>query len=237
MAAFSARWHRRGQESPEESRKRKRVYLAGGGVIAIVIAVAVYFMISGNGVGTNPNLGALVTTFLPGELQKVPNACTTVPASTLSQDLPGQIKQSAPPLNSGEQSQCSWTTPNTSRNYRVLEVNLSAYSPSTLASGDGSATFAAIDAYTSAQNAKQKPGGGQKPATIANLPNLGSAAFSAVQQFQEKGSITDMATVEVRYHNVIVQVVLNAIGGQQSPSALASQAQSIAQQVTSKVSG
>ena len=243
MAAFSARWHRRGQESLEG--QRKRLYLAGGGVVAVAIAVLVYFLTGGGGGPANTGLKDLVTTFLPGELQQVPNACTSVSSSTLSQALSGPLKQAAPPLNTGAQSQCTWTLDNPPT-YRVLEVNLNAYAPSSLASGDGSATFAAIDAFGQAQNNKQKPkaGSGQPTGTVTTIPNLGSSAFSAMQQFRENGATMDMATVEVRYHNVIIQVVLNGIDhsdtgkqyGPVSQSTLLSQAQSIAQQVTSKVS-
>lgn len=243
MMAFSERWRRRGQDTPDEARKR-RLFMAGGGAAAVVIAVLVYFFTVGGGGAANTGLGSLVTTFLPGELQQVPNACASVTPATLDQALPGPRKQAAPPLNSGAQSQCTWTLDN-APTYRVLEVNMSAYSPSGLASGDGSATFAAEDAYAEAENAKEKPGpnSGQPPAAVASLPNLGSSAFSATQQFSSNGAIMDMATVYVRYRNVMIQVVLNGIdhsgqGKQYGPvsiNTLLSQAQSVAQQVTAKV--
>jgi hypothetical protein len=246
MAAFSERWHRRGQDGPADQRKRLRLYIAAGGVAAVAIAVLVYFLTAGNGGAANTSIGSLITTFLPGELQQVPNACTSVSSGTLSQDLPGHPKEASPPLNTGAQSQCTWTLDN-APTYRVLEVAMTAYSPSGLASGDGSATFAAEDAYAEAEAAKQKPGSGsgQPQATVATIPNLGSSAFSAAQRFSENGAIVDVATVYVRYRNVIIQVVLNGIdhssGPQQygpvSQSALLSQAQSVAQQVTGKVTG
>jgi hypothetical protein len=246
MAAFSERWQMRGQEDEGDPRKRWRLYLGGGVVAAVIIAVVVYFLTAGSGGAANTGLGSLVTTFLPGELQQVPNACSSVSSGTLSQYLPGQLKEASPPLNTGAQSQCTWTLDN-APTYRVLEVYLTAYSPSGLASGDGSATFAAEDAYAEAENAKQKPGpkSGQSPATVASVPNLGSSAFSATQVFTENGAIMDMATVYVRYRNVTIQVVLNGIdhnsGGKQygpvSKATLLSQAQSVAKQVTTKVTG
>jgi hypothetical protein len=246
MAAFSERWHTRGQEDEGDPRKRWGLYLGGGVVAAVIIAVVVYFLTAGSGGAANTGLGSLVTTFLPGELQQVPNACSSVSSGTLSQYLPGQLKEASPPLNTGAQSQCTWTLDN-APTYRVLEVYLTAYSPSGLASGDGSATFAAEDAYAEAENAKQKPGpkSGQSPATVASVPNLGSSAFSTTQVFTENGAIMDMATVYVRYRNVIIQVVLNGIdhnsGGKQygpvSKATLLSQAQSVAKQVTTKVTG
>lgn len=243
MAAFSERWRRRGQDSAADRRRRKRLYLAAGGVAVIAIAALVYYLVGG-GSTTNTGINSLVTSFLPGEMKSVPNSCTAVPSGTISQNLPGPTKQVAPPMNSGQQSQCTWTLDHPPT-YRVLEVNLTAESPSGLASGDGSATFAAQDAYAAAEAAKKKPAGaGQPAATIKDVPNLGDSAFSAFQQFNSGGSVMDMATVEVRYHNVIIQIVLNGIDhsskgnyGPVSQSTLTSQAQTIAQQVTSKVTG
>jgi hypothetical protein len=246
MAAFSERWQQRGREDEGDPRKRWRLYLGGGVVAAVIIAVVAYFLTAGGGGAANTGLGSLVTTFLPGELQQVPNACSSLSSGTLSQYLPGQLKEASPPLNTGSQSQCTWTLDN-APTYRVLEVYLTAYSPSGLASGDGSATFAAEDAYAEAEAVKQKPGpkSGQSAATVANVSNLGSSAFSATQVFTENGAVMDMATVYVRYHNVIIQVVLNGMdhnsGGKQygpvSKSTLLSQAQAVAKQVTTKVTG
>lgn len=246
MAAFSERWQRRGQDGPADRRRRKRLYMITGGVAVIAIAAVVYFFTAGPGGTTNTGINSLVTSFLPGELKSVPNSCTAVPSGTVSQVLPGPAKQAAPPINSGQQSsQCTWTLDNPPT-YRVLEANLTAEAPSGLASGDGSATFAAEDAFNAAEAAKKKPGAaGQAPATITDVPNLGDSAFSAFQQFKSGGSIMDMATVEVRYHNVIIQIVLNGIDhsstgkqyGPVSQSTLTSQAESVAQQVTTKVKG
>jgi hypothetical protein len=251
MEAFSERWRRRGSESREERRadrrKRRRLLFAGGGVLAVVIAVAVYFLTAGSGGSANLGLGSLVTTFLPGELQQVPNACTSVPAGTLSEYLPGQPKMAAPPLNTGAQSQCTWTLDNPPH-YRVLEVNMQAYSPSGLAPGDGSATFAAEYAYAQDESAKQDPGprSGEPKAAITDLNGMpggnDTVAFEATQVFNTGGAITDVATVYVRYRNVIVTVVLNGLDhankgnyGPESPSVLATAAQTVAQQVTGQL--
>jgi hypothetical protein len=251
MEAFSERWRRRGSESRgdrrADRRKRRRTLIIAGGGAAVVIAVAVYFLTGSNGSSANLGLGSLVTTFLPGELQQVPNACTSVPSATLTQDLPGQPKVAVPPLNSGANSQCTWTLDKPPV-YRVLEVNMQAYSPSGLASGDGSATFAAEDAYAEDETAKQKPGprSGQPAATVTDLSGLpggnDTVAFEATQVFHVNGATTDVSTVVVRYRNVIVTVVLNGLDhantgnyGPVSPSALNSQAQTVAQQVTSKL--
>jgi hypothetical protein len=254
MEAFSERWHRRGSESREERRadrrKRRRLLVIGGGAAAVVIAVAVYFLTStGGGSAANLGLNSLVTTFLPGELQQVPNACDSVPGATLAQDLPGQLKVAEPPLNTGANSQCTWTLDKAPM-YRVLEVNLQAYSPSGLASGDGSATFAAEDAYSELESAKLKPGprSGQPPATVTDLPGMpggsGTSAFLATQVFNVDGAITDVATVDVRYRNVIVTVVLNGTDhankgnyGPVSQADLSAAAQTVAREVTGKLVG
>ena len=213
---------------------------------AVVIAVLVYFFAGGSSGPANTGIGALVTSFLPGELQQVPNACGILPSSTINQFLPGQQKVVEPPLNSGAQSECTWTVDNPPT-YRVLEVNLTAYSPNALvAYGNGSATFAAEYAYAEDETAEQHPGpkSGQPAATTANIQNLGSSAFSSVQVFHSSGGVTDVAAVYVRYRNVIVQVVVNGLdqgskGGKQygpvSQSTLLSAARTVAQQATAKV--
>ena len=248
MEAFSERWRRRGADSREERRadrrKRRRLLFAAGGAGAVVIAVAVYFLTSGGNSSANLGFGSLVTTFLPGELQQVPDACTAVPAATLSEYLPGKPKMAAPPLNTGAQSQCTWTLDNPPH-YRVLEVSMQAYSPSGLAPGDGSATFAAEYAYAQDESAKQNPGprSGEPKATVTDLNGLPggneTVAFEATQVFSTGGAITDVATVYVRYRNVIVTVVVNGLDhankgnyGPESPSVLAAAAQTAGQQVT-----
>lgn len=251
MEAFSERWHRRGSESRNERRadrrKRRRQLFAGGGVLAVGIAVAVYFLTSGGSGSANVGLGSLVTTFLPGELQQVPNACTAVPSGTLGQYLPGQPKMAAPPLNSGAQSECTWTLDKPPI-YRVLEVNMQAYSPSGLAPGDGSATFAAEYAYAQDETSKQEPGphSGEPKATITDLNGMpggnDTVAFEATQVFNSGGATTDVVTVYVRYRNVIVTVVMNGLDhankghyGPESPSQLAGAAQTVATQVTGQL--
>ena len=249
--AFSERWRRRGSASRgdrrADRRRRRRLLAAGAGAVAVVIAVVVYFVTGGSGSSANLGLGSLVTTFLPGELQQVPNACTSVPDAALGQYLPGQRKVAAPPLNSGANTQCTWTLDKPPL-YRVLEVNIQVYSPSGLASGNGSATFAAIDAYAEAETAKQKPGprSGQPKATVTDVSGMpggrDSVAFQATQVFQNSGAVTDMATVVVRYRNVIVTVVMNGLDhantgtyGPVSPSLLSSAAQTVAREVTGEL--
>jgi hypothetical protein len=220
VEAFSERWHRRGQESQDDEqragrRKRRRLLIAVGAVLALVIGAAAYLLSGGPG-AANLGFGSFVTNFLPGELQQVPDPCTTVPAATLNQFLPGTRKQAAPPLNSGANTQCTWTL-DAAPTYRVLEVQLQAYSPSGLASGDGSATFAAEDAYQSFENEYTSPGpkSGQPKAVVTDLSGMpgGSqtSAFQATQVFDRGGAVTDVANVYVRYRNVIITVIVDGL--------------------------
>lgn len=219
VEAFSERWHRRGLDSRDEQRssrrKRRRLLIVGGSVAALVIAVAVYLLSGGPG-AANLGFGNFVTSFLPGELQQVPNPCTSVPSATVSQYLPGKTRQAAPPLNSGNNTECTWTL-DSPPTYRVLQVQLQAYSPSGLASGNGSATFAAQDAFQSFENGFAKPGAksGQPPATVTDLNGMpgGSqtSAFQATEVFNRGGATMDVANVLVRYRNVIITVVVDGL--------------------------
>jgi hypothetical protein len=251
MEAFSERWRRRGSESRGERRadrrKRRRLMVICGAAAAVVIAVAVYFIGGGSGNPAGVGLNSLITTFLPGEIQQVPNACDTVSSATLGQYLPGQTRVAVPPLNSGMNTQCTWTLDKAPL-YRVLEVNIEAYSPSGLASGDGSATFAAIDAYTDDEQLKQNPGAhsGQPKATVTDLSSMPGGsdtfAFQATQVFNVNGATTDVATVVVRYRNVIITVVMNGLEhsnvgtyGPVSMSDLTTAATTVAQEAAGKL--
>ncbi len=125
-------------------------------VVVIVAVIVVVLVVPGfNPATVTP--GTLITAFLPGEIQKVPSACPAVPASTLSTYLPGKTKQAAPPaLDGALDSQCDWTL-DQRPTYRLLQLDIRAETPSGLASGTGSATFAAIDAYAVAMQEKQDP--------------------------------------------------------------------------------
>jgi hypothetical protein len=263
VEAFSARWHRRGLDSRDERRSgrrnRRRILFAGGGVAVVVIAVLVYFLTgSGGGNSANLGLGSLVTGFLPGEVESVPDACDTVPNATLSQYLPGTPKQAAPPLNSGQNSQCTWTLDNPPT-YRVLEVQIEAYTPSALVAnsngtglvpeGNGSATYAAEAALASYDYnlANPAPKSGQPTATIAQVPGMpggnDTSAFSATQVFNRSAGVTDEATVYVRYRNVIITAVLEGLDqpsgakkyGPVVMSDLTSAARTVAKQVASQI--
>jgi len=251
VEAFTARWHRRGLDPRDDQRsdrrKRRRVLFAGGGVAAVVIAVAMYFLLIGGGGSADLGFGSLVTTFLPGEVQSVPDACNTVPAGLLTEYLPGTLKQAAPPLNTGANSECTWTLDN-APTYRVLQVQLEAYSPSALY-GNGSATVAAEVAYGSSRTGYTNPGpkSGAPTATVTDLSGMpggnDTSAFEATQVFNRDGAITDVATVYVRYRNVIVTVVVDGLDqasgakkyGPVAVSDLSAAAKSVAKQVAGQI--
>jgi hypothetical protein len=150
----------------------------------------------------------LVTTFQPGDFRSVPNACGAVSSATIGQFLPGKVARVSQALGSSVQSQCTWTL-DAKPDFRVLTVTSQAYSPSLLASGDGSATFSATDAYGDELQNLQHPAKKTKapPALVGSVAGLGSIAFSALQVFhQGGGNITDEVTVVARDHNVLIIV-------------------------------
>jgi hypothetical protein len=211
--------------------------LAAPAVAAGAVTAAVLLLAGGSG-PASVTPGSLITTFQPGELQQVPDACGSVPAATVQQYLPGKVTVTSPlPLDGAAESACDWTI-DRAPVYRLLELNVLAYAPSGLASGDGSATFAAIDAYNATlQDMARPPKHSPDPrATVVTLGGFGNQAFSAVQVFREGGAVTDVATVVVRYHNVVVTVRLNGLQhsnrgryGPVSTSALSAAAMAFAQ--------
>ena len=206
----------RGRQAAARARRNRRsIYLWGGVLaVAVLVGVGVWFLVSG---GSKPNAAPnpLVTTFLPGEFKTVPNACTAVTASTLGQYLPGKRVVASPnSLDGGEASLCSWTLDHRPL-YRLLNVQVQAYTPNGLASGDGSATFAAIDGYTAALQQKTSPPKATHlpKATITAISGLGTKAFSALQITRSPGLKTDLMTVVVRDRNVVLTAVLQGNSG------------------------
>jgi hypothetical protein len=203
-----------GRAARAAARRRRRWYVLAGGLVGLAAGVTVVVLVT-SGASTPPSVtpNALITTFQPGEFQQVPDACGTVPAATVQQYLPGQPKVASPlPIDGSLESACNWTI-DKAPVYRLLELNLLAYAPNGLASGNGSATSAAIDAYeTALQNTENPPKDSPDPrATVTLLPGFGNQAFSSLQVFREGGAVTDVATVVVRYHNVVVTVTVNGL--------------------------
>lgn len=203
-------------------RARRWMYLwAAAGVVVIVVAVVEVPKLLSH---PRPSpFGNEVTTFQAGEMRTVPNACTAVSTATLNTYLPGTRHKVVPNSPNGRaESLCDWTV-DTPPRYRLLDVNVQAYTPSGLASGDGSATNAATDAYQQAMQQKSHPpkGSHQPAAAMTALPGVGSAAFSALQVPTGGGDKTDLVTVVIRRRNVLITVVLDGLahspGGQYGP--------------------
>ena len=224
----------------------ERWLVTGGGAAVLAAAVlAVVLLTGGHKAPANVTPGALITTFQAGELRQVPNACHVVPAATVQQYLPGTAKVASPlPVNGSAGSACNWTIDQPPR-YRLMELSLQAYAPNGLASGNGSATFAATDAYQLALQEMQTPpknSPSASRATVRELSGFGSQAFSARQVFHVGGAVTDVATVMVRYHNVVVAVTLDGLArsnrgnyGPVSQSQLAQAAMAFAQAAESSL--
>jgi hypothetical protein len=222
------------------ARRRRRWLVTGGGLAVLAGAVlAVVLLTGGHKAPAVVTPGALITAFQPGELRQVPNACHVVPAATVQQYLPGQAKVASPlPVNGSAGSACNWTIDQPPR-YRLMELSLQAYAPNGLASGDGSATSAATDAYQLALAELRTPPKNSPStarATVRELSGFGSQAFTAQQSFHVGGAVTDVATVMVRYHNVVVTVTLDGLArsnrgnyGPVSQSQLAQAAMAFAQ--------
>jgi hypothetical protein len=201
----------RSRKAAARSRRRSRItWVWGVAALAVVLIVAgVLFMLGGHQPAPASHDG-FVTTFQRGELAAVPDSCTAVTSATLDQYLPGKRRMVAPhSLDGNAQSLCNWTL-DAPPVYRVLEVNVQAYSPSGLATGNGSATNAAIDAYQQAMGAMRHPlkATHLPPATVEELHGLGTAAFAAMQVVQARPDPTDLETVVARDHNVIITVVM-----------------------------
>lgn len=203
-------------------RARRWMYLwAAVGVAVIVVAVVEVPRLLSH---PKPSpFGNEVTTFQPGEMRTVPDACTAVSTATLNTYLPGTRQKVVPnALNGRAESMCDWTVDAPPR-YRLLDVDVQAYTPSGLASGDGSATNAATDAYQQAMLQKSHPpkASHQPAATMTALPQVGSAGFASLQVLTGGGDKTDLVTVVIRQRNVLITVVLDGLahspGGKYGP--------------------
>jgi len=201
-----------GRRAATRARKSRRRILAAGG-LSIVVVTVVVLGLTGNlpwqGNSAPSASDGLVTTFQPGEFQSVPNACTTISAATLGQYLPGRVSRVAQSLSGATQSECTWTL-DARPDFRVLTVNSQAYTPSLLSSGDGSATFGAIDAYAQKlQTLQNPPRASRTPrAQLGSAVGLGPDAFTALQVFHIGGDTTDEVTVVVRDRNVLIIITM-----------------------------
>jgi hypothetical protein len=210
-------------------------------VAVIGAVVAVVAVLGHRSAGPSATPGPLVTSFQAGEYQSVPQACKAVGPDVLNQYLAGRKAPAAvQPLGGQASSQCSWTVdkPHT---YRFLEVEVAAYSPSGLASGNGSATQAAKDAFATASQQKADPArsSGQPKAVVTPLSGLGQQAFAAQQRYS-RGGTTNVVTVVAMKKNAVVTVVFEGRSGgrygQSAASDLTNGAEAAARGVIAKLS-
>jgi hypothetical protein len=193
------------------ARRSRRRLLAGGGLVVVVAVVVLW--LTGNlpwqGHPAPSSSDGLVTTFLPGEFRTVPDACHAIGAATLAQYMPGRVTRVAQSLGGAAQSQCTWTL-DIKPDFRVLTVNSQAFAPSLLSSGNGSATFGAIDAYQQQLQQLQHPpkSSGAPKAQLGTAVGLGRDAFTALKVFRVGGVVTDEVTVVVRDRNVLIVVTM-----------------------------
>lgn len=198
------------------SRTRRVRRVIWGGAVAIVVLILAGLAAEEFLVGHHPPTAApdgLVTTFQPGEFKTVPNACSSVTTATLDQYLPGHRRRVVPRSLFGRaQSLCDWSVDAQPR-YRVLQVTVQAYAPTGLASGNGSATAAATDAYSQARAQRAHPSKATHlpRATMTALTGLGNSAFAALQTPSAGGATTDMVTVVARRRNVLITVMMDGL--------------------------
>src|SRR6266516_6405997 len=199
----------RGRAAAGARRGRRTAYIWGGAFVAVLLIVAAVGYEYLHRPRPQPAPESLVTTFQPGEFKTVANACSAVTAATLNQYLPGSRRVVTPrSLYGSAQSLCDWTLDAKPR-YRVLQVTVRSYAPSGLASGNGSATAAAKDAYQQASLEKTHPGKATHlpKAAMSQVPGLGNGAFAALQVPSASGDPANLLTVVVRDHNVLITVV------------------------------
>jgi hypothetical protein len=190
------------------ARKARRKLMIGGGaaIVAVFIAAGVWLLV-------RPHAAAhrgpgFVSTFQPGEFRSVPDACQALPTPVLSQYLPGHpTRVHSANVGGDTSSQCTWTL-DAKPVYRVLQVTQEAFTPSGLNTGNGSATFGAIDGFSAARVQLASPAKRTHlpPATVTSVPGLGDNAFSAVQVIHRGGNVNDLVTLVVRDHNVLLTV-------------------------------
>jgi hypothetical protein len=203
---------RLGRRAATRARRSRNRLLLVGGLAVIALAVVGLWATSTwpfQASAPAPANSGLVTTYQRGELRTVPNACGAISATLLGQYLPGKVAQVSQSADNASQSECTWTL-DAKPDFRVLTVSSQAYAPSLLATGDGSATFSAIDAYGQLMQGLENPPKASKlpKAQMGTAVGLGPDAFTALQVFRGGGVVTDEVTVVIRDRNVIIEVTM-----------------------------
>jgi hypothetical protein len=194
-------------------RSRRRVYTYCGTAIVIVVLIAAGVWVHGLMHHSKPGDG-LVTSLQPGEYSAVPSSCGAVSTALLNQYLAPSGRSITKPLTSSTDSECTFTVDSTPV-FRVLDVTVQAFQPSALASGNGNATQNAIGNYDVALQNLVHPvkNSGQPAATISTLKGVGQRGFSALRVVRGSKIVTDLVTVSVQLHNVLITITLQ---GQES---------------------
>jgi hypothetical protein len=218
-------------------RSRRRVYVYCGAAIAVcLVAAAVAVLLTRP---SAPPQSAFINTLQPGEFKAVPNACSAVSPSLVSQYLLGAGRKVTIGV-SGTSSQCSFTVDRRPV-FWVLEITMQAYQPALAVAGNGSATAGATDAFAVARQALISPAK-KSPlpkAQVTPLTGLGQEAISALQVLHAGRTVTDFVTVLARERNVMITVSLQAqtAGGGYGPASVSSLdagTQAIARQLMTK---
>ncbi len=194
------------------------------GVVAVLVAGIGYYFAQ-----PSPLPKPYVTAFQQGEFRQVPNACRVVSKSALNTYLGGPPSKSVQSISDAAKSQCTYQV-DAKPTFRELDITVSAYAPSLIAPGNGSATSYARYTFSQTRQVLAKPPRHtpQPAASITPIAGLGSEALSAVQIYH-LGTVNDRVTVLVRYHNVLITASLWAtVGGGFGPVSL-TQLQSAAQ--------
>ena len=176
--------------------------------VAAVVAVAVYYLVEPSAPPRQ-----YVTALQKGEFRDVPNACRVIAPSTLKQYLSGTPSKSVATFASATKSECTFAV-DARPTFRELDIIMQAYTPSLIAPGNGSATSYARYTFAQTRQLLATPikNTAEPPATITPLSALGSQAVTAVQLYRQR-SKTDLVTVLVRVHNVLITVKLWASVG------------------------
>lgn len=204
-----------GRAQATRTRRAKRRLVVWGGLAAAAAAITalVVFLVSGGSAPGSAGNDGFITTYQRGELKSAPSTCDSVSTATLGQYLPGKLSRAVlPGLGGNSSNQCAWTLDHKPM-YRLLQVSATAYAPSGLAAGNGSATSAAEDAYSQAMQAQLHPPRGthQPRAQVTTLSGFGTAAFSGFQVITVGGDRTDRVTLVVRFRNVVVAVQFSGL--------------------------
>lgn len=186
-------------------RSQRRLITWGGlaAVVAVLVAGGLYLTRG------HPRPKLYIQTFQKGEFRSVPSACKVLSATTLRQIMARAPK--VQPVGGGQgQSQCTFTV-DVQPNFRILQIQEQAFSPSLIPAGNGSATANAVSNYSQARLQILRPSTHSVwPAgRITPLAGLGDEALTA-DQASRGPAVTDRVTVLVRYRNVLITVQAQA---------------------------